>query len=449
MKRVASIFVLPLLLSCSLEGRDPPNIILISMDTTRSDHCSVYGYERDTTPNLRRFAEQGARFDLAYSPTSTTGPTHASLFTSVYPMEHGLIKNGLPLLDRFITLSEHLREGGYETAGVVSSYVLHSKFGYGQGFDFYDDRIDPRTSKIRMDGQEEEDIEDGFDWPGDETTRRAIDWLDRERDPQGPFFLFLHYFDPHHPYAPPEPFLSRFAPRDEHPSPVDVSVGAYDGDLAFTDSQIGVFLEALEDRGLDENTIVVIVGDHGEGLMQHGFMRHGRQLYEESVRVPFLVRWPGRVEEGLVFSAPVELLDVAPTLFDLIGLDARGFELKGRSLAAALRGEERYEEENRPIFLFRRHYKDGGSKSARGVAYGLRAGEWKYIYGPDERREELFNLTSDPTESVNLAGAQREVADRLWRRLEDWRAANTRGHIVPATIDEADREALKALGYLE
>ncbi|MCZ6893888.1 MAG: sulfatase, partial [Gammaproteobacteria bacterium] len=311
------------------------------MDTTRSDHCSVYGYELDTTPNLRRFAEQGARFELAYSPTSTTGPTHASLFTSVYPMEHGLVRNGLPLVDRFITLAEHLHEGGYQTAGVVSSYVLAGKFGYGQGFDFYDDRIDPATSRMRMEGQEQEDIEFGFDRPGSETTRHAIEWLDRERDPQRPFFLFLHYFDPHSPYAPPEPFLSRFAPSEEHPDPLDVSVGRYDGDIAFTDYQIGLFLDALEERGLEDNTIVVIVGDHGEGLMQHDHMGHGWHIYEESVRVPFLLRWPERIQHGLVFSAPVELLDVAPTLFDLIGLDTQALDLKGRSLAAALRGDDR------------------------------------------------------------------------------------------------------------
>ncbi|NNE07752.1 MAG: sulfatase-like hydrolase/transferase, partial [Gemmatimonadetes bacterium] len=154
------------LLSCAPDNASPPNILLISMDTVRSDHCSVYGYHADTTPNLQRVAEGGACFDLAYSPTSTTGPTHASLFTSLYPMQHGVIKNGLNLDDRFTTLAERLREKGYQTAAIISSFVLDSKFGYGQGFDFYDDDLDWESSKTQRRSWEGHEVEHGFDRPG-------------------------------------------------------------------------------------------------------------------------------------------------------------------------------------------------------------------------------------------------------------------------------------------
>ena len=419
------------------------------MDTTRSDHCSVYGYGLNTTPNLQRLAEEGALFNLAYSPTSTTGPTHASLFTSLYPMEHGVIRNGLPLDDRFTTLAEHFRWTGYQTAAVVSSFALDDKFGYGQGFDFYDDEFDRDSSKIWTEEWVGHEVEQGFDRPGNEVTRRALQWLDRDRDRERGFFLFLHYFDAHDPYFPPEPFLSRFEPQDRRASALDVQVGRYDGGIAFVDSQIGVFLDGLKKRRLSENTIVIVVGDHGEGLMQHGLMAHGENLYEELVRVPFLMRWPGHIPEGSIFESPVELLDVAPTLFELLGMDVRTPPLKGRTLARALRGEEIYDAADRPVFLFRRHYEKGTYPGIEGQMYAVRSGDWKYIDGPDEKRRELFNLADDPLERVNLFKSRRDVAADLQERLDAWREVNTVEPTEHAAISEVDRQALEALGYVE
>lgn len=430
------------------EFRTPPNVVLISMDTTRSDHCSVYGYSLNTTPNLQRIANEGARFDLAYSPTSATGPTHASLFTSLYPMEHGVLRNGLSLGDRFTTIAEHLRVNGYQTAAVVSSFVLDHKFGWGQGFDFYDDAFDRDSSKVQTDTWLEHKVEHGFDRRGNEVTRRALEWLDRDRDEERGFFLFLHYFDAHNPYEPPEPFLSRFAPQDESPRALDIQIGRYDGGIAFVDSQIGIFLDALEERRLSENTIVIVVGDHGEGLLQHGRMNHTINLYEELVRVPYLVRWPGHVQNGSTFASPVELLDVAPTLFDLLGIDVHTLSLRGRSLARALRGEEKYDAANRPVFLFRRHYAKGRFPGIEGRLYAMRAGDWKYINGSKEKRR-LFNLAEDPFELSNVFDSHRDVAAHLQEKLDAWREANTIEAVTQTVISDEDREALEALGYVD
>ena len=240
------------LIGCAKRRREKePNIIFISIDTTRRDHCSVYGYERDSTPNLCVFAEQGASFDLAYAPMSTTGPSHATMFTSLYPVAHGVVKNGLKLSEEYNTIAKHLSTYGYQTAAVVGSFVLDSKFGYAQGFSFYDDNFElgkgtfPPKSHWR--GHR---LDKGFDRRADDTTRRAIRWLKNQWRPKRPFFLFIHYWDPHDPYVPPEPFLSRFAPDKDHPTQLEKMIGRYDGEIAFTDHEMGRLFKALKQMGM-------------------------------------------------------------------------------------------------------------------------------------------------------------------------------------------------------
>ena len=440
---------LSFLAACAPQPNTPPNVVLISMDTTRSDHCSVYGYARDTTPNLRRIAEQGARFDLTYAPTSTTGPSHASLFTSLYPMEHGVTKNGLSLDEGLTTLAEHLQKNGYQTAAVVSSFVLDKKFGFDQGFDSYDDEFDRSTSKYRLREWEGHKIKRGFDRPGDEVTTRALQWLDEDRERDKGFFLFLHYFDAHEPYSPPEPFLSRFTPEDASRQSLDFTIGRYDGGIAYADHQIGIILKGLKKRRLHKNTIVIVIGDHGEGLLQHGYMHHGKQVYEESVRVPFLIQWPAQIPPGQTFSSPVELLDLAPTLYDLLQIDATELSLKGHNLANALRGKEAYDAPQRPIYLHRRHYDKGIFENVQGEMFGLRKGDWKYINAPDEKGQELYNLREDPDEHNNLVDAHPELTATLQQSLTAWREANTAAPSEQSPLSDEDRKALEALGYVE
>ncbi len=427
-----------------------PNLLLISMDTTRADHLSAYGYERDTTPNLRELARQGARFDAAYAPSATTGPSHASLFTSLYPMTHRVTKNGHPLAGEYQTLAEILAAAGFETAAVVSSYVLNGKFGYGQGFDLYDDDVSQAAAPSGVTQWEGHTIEGKFHGRADDTTRRALQWLDDRARRERPFFLFAHYFDPHSPYLPPPSYRPPFEPGRKAALKLHREVFFYDTLISFTDREIGRLLAGLDERRLARDTVVMVVGDHGEGLMQHGHMFHGVHIYEEGVRVPLIVRWPARIEAGRVLPGPVQLVDLAPTILELTGVQGSD-AFRGESLARLLRGEESGDSE-RPIYLYRRHYEPGeltGGIYAAGEKFGIRVGRWKLIEGPDEKSLELFDLESDPGELSNLAASEPKHVERLRLRLSEWRRRHTRDDAEPVDLSEEDRARLQALGYVE
>ncbi|NNE07828.1 MAG: sulfatase-like hydrolase/transferase, partial [Gemmatimonadetes bacterium] len=288
----------------------------------------------------------------------------------------------------------------------------------------------------------------GFDRPGDEVTRRALQWIDHDRDARHGFFLFLHYFDAHAPYLPPPDFAARFTPDDASPGSLEQEVGSYDGSIAFLDAQIGMLLDRLEQDHL-YNTIVIIIGDHGEGLGQHGEKRHGFNVHEEAVRVPLLLKWPNRIRSGRRFASPTELLDLAPTLYDFVGIDHEAAGLKGRNLAPALRGEVPYGAPDRPVFLFRRHYDAGRLSRVSGMGYAVREGDWKYIYAPEEKRKELYNLQEDPGELQNVLTKRPNVSTRLHERLEEWRSSNSAELSDVPAISKEDREALEALGYVD
>jgi len=438
---------------CSKRPRQKKaNIIFISMDTVRRDRCSVYGYKLDTTPNLSMFAEQGASFDLAYAPMSTTGPSHATMFTSLYPIAHGVVKNGLKLSQEHDTIAKHLNTHGYQSAAVVGSFVLDSKFGYAQGFSFYDDNFELGKGTAPKSHWRGHRLDKGFDRRANDTTERAINWLKKRRDPDRSFFLFIHYWDPHDPYVPLEPFLSQFAPDKNRPTRLENEIGWYNGEIAFTDHEIGRLLEALKQMGVEEDTLVVITSDHGEGLMQHGCMTHGHNIYEEVVRVPLLFRWPNHIPKGRKFSHPVELVDLAPTILDLVGIKPEGGSFQGQSLATVLRGEIPLVDTGRPIYLHRQHFK--GFLSNRGIwiqgeNFGIRAGTWKYIDGQGKEPKELYDLAADPQELANLYTTFPKKAAELASQLEEWKRLYATAYSVRGKISEEDLQRLKSLGYIE
>ncbi|MCP5057789.1 MAG: sulfatase-like hydrolase/transferase [bacterium] len=442
-----------LLTSCSPSGSSgPPALLLISLDTTRSDHLSAYGYPRPTSPALETLAERGVRFTSAYSASASTGPSHATLFTSLHPARHGVLKNGLSLADGRETLAERLKGEGFQTAAVVSSFVLNAKFGLAQGFDHYDDAFAPEEATATLAEWEGHAVPGSFDRRGDHTTEHALRWLREERDPTLPFFLFVHYFDPHLPYTPPEPFDSRFVEKlPASAGQLEKVVARYDGELAFVDNAVGTLLRGLEDLGLDDATLVIVTGDHGEGLMKHGMLGHAVHLYEESVRVPLLMRWPGRLPRGHSVSGPVAAIDIAPTALELLGIEPpRGLE--GESLALAARGEADLDPE-RPIYLHRRTYDsawvaDMGRLYVNGSQSGIRQGRWKYIEGDLLKTRELFDLEADRGEQRNLASSRPEKARELASRLEERRRQHD-ADPNEAPLSPEDREALEALGYVE
>jgi arylsulfatase A-like enzyme len=436
-------------LACARES-GPPNLVLISLDTTRRDHLSVYGYERETSPELAKLAAEGVRFGLAYAPSATTGPTHATLFTSLHPITHGVVKNGRVLTPAHVTIAERLRERGWATGGVVSSYVLDARFGYAQGFDAWDDEFDPATATVRNEAWEGARVE-VFDRRADATTQRALAWLDGARDAKRPFFLFVHYFDPHAPWVPPAGLAQRFPPADAAGGGLRALVARYDAEIAFADQQVGALLAGLDTRGLDEDTLVVVTADHGEGLMQHGHLLHGAQIYEEQVRVPLLLRWPGRLPAGRVIEGAVSLIDLAPTLLELLGV-APGAEapLQGQSLVPVIEGTAAVDPA-RPIFLFRQHYEHGydSGTPVAGEQYAVRLGDWKLILGPEEGTRLLFDVARDPRERRDLAVQEPERAAELERVIAAWRAEHTGKESAPEAISEQDLERLRALGYVE
>lgn len=418
----------------------PPNLVLISLDTTRRDHGSVYGYGRETTPNLERLAREGVLFALAYAPAPTTGPSHATLFTSLHPITHRVVKNGRVLVSGHQTLAERLRERGWTTAGVVSSYVLDARFGWDQGFELWDDDFERATATTMVPSGEGVEV---FDRTADATTRRALTWLESERDASRPFFLFVHYMDPHEPWVAPPEFVQRFRTSEVSADGVSGLIARYDAEIAFTDHQIGELLAGLERLGLAADTIVAVSADHGEGLLQHGELHHGTQLYEEQMRVPLLLRWPRGLPSGRVIDGAVSLIDLTPTLLDLAGVaPGAGDGMQGRSLVPVIEGREAIDR-TRPIFLFR-----PSNTEIPGEQYAVRQGDWKLIRGPGEGRRELFDLSQDPREREDRAGAEPARADALEQHIAAWLREHERPDPAPGAVSPEDLERLRALGYV-
>ncbi|MDC1295799.1 sulfatase-like hydrolase/transferase [Myxococcota bacterium] len=443
-----SIYCLALCFVLGMSGCDdgPPNLVLISIDTIRADRTSLHGHRRDTTPRLAALARQGARFEAAYSATASTGPSHASLFTGRYPLEHGLVKNGLSLDDRWLTLAERLEADGYRTAGIAGSYVLDPQFGFGQGFAHYDAEF--RDASIRPNFPWEGHVVPTFDRRAYETTDRAIAWLRKQRNEPRPFFLFLHYFDPHSPYEAPGDRAEHF--DHEVQEPADLRRARYDAELAYTDSQIGRLLDALPAYGgLHQNTLIVVTGDHGEGLGDHGFGLHAVHLYEEAVRVPLVMRLEGAIPAGRVVDEPVESIDIVPTVLDLLGLAKDDDRFPGRSLRGSLVHDEALDSLH-PVFLVRRHYPRtrAADVAVDGFQYGLRSGRWKLIVEEGVGRKELFDLELDPAELKNRYEDEPAVAARLTQELSRWRDESGGAEAVPE-IDFKTRQGLEALGYGE
>lgn len=417
------------------------NVLFVSIDTIRADHSSAYGYPYDTTPRLARLAAEGARVVDAYAPMATTGPSHATMMTSLYPMSHGVVKNAYALDEKHITLAERLKARGYATAAIVSSFPLHRKFGLMQGFDRYDDDFGPRQggSPLNWEGQK---LLSGFDRPASATSELAADWI-RTRPLNQPFFLWVHFFDPHTPYAPPREFQDRVRPSLT-PWPADPLAGEvwkYDGEIRFADDGVGRVLDAIDAAGLRDSTLVVVVGDHGEGLGDHGHMEHGIHIYEEAVRVPLLLRLPSRVKAGLVVDGPIPLLDLEPTILDFALDGEKPQGLQGESQRAIFESRER-SNRDRPIFLQRRLFESVKIDEK----YGVRIGEWKYFLDEPDKTRELYDLSRDPGELENLAEQRPRIARALDAALSAWRTGQ-RG-AKRQQLSPEDVERLRALGYV-
>ncbi len=390
-------------------GATRPNVVLISIDTLRSDRLPAYGYGGVETPAIDRLARDGVLFERAFTHANLTLPSHVSLFTGLLPPEHGVRDNiGYRLDESRATLPAELRRHGYSTGGFVSSYVLRPWTGIDRGFDVYN-----------ADVQFDAGLQFGrLQRPGLETLAAASEWLDGVGEP---FFLFLHLYEPHAPYTPPSPYAERY----DDP---------YDGEVAAADAVVGDLVRKLEQLGLYEDAVVILLSDHGEGLMDHGEMDHLIFVYREVLQVPLIVKLPGSERGGERVGANVQLADVAPTIYRLLDLDSPP-GLTGEDLLAAggrspADGPRRIVSES---VYPRIHF--GWSDLASVIE-----GDLHFIDSPDP---ELFRLSEDPGEQSNVIQQERAAA----RRLRAAVAAVDRTLQAPAA-DPETRRRLQALGYL-
>jgi arylsulfatase A-like enzyme/Flp pilus assembly protein TadD len=432
-------FLLVLALTGSLWGQTPkgpasapkaPNIILITLDTTRADRMGFLGSQRGLTPNLDALAKDSSIFTRAYAQVPLTPPSHASILTGTYPQFHHVNELQSPLAADLPYAPEILQGHGYHTAAFVGAIVLNSAGPYSPGFDRGFQTYDAGYHN----GGEGEDPYHSIRRRGDEVVAHALAWL--KKHPEGPFFLWVHLYDAHDPYDPPEPYKSRYKAEP------------YDGGIAYEDAAVGKLLRHLKLSGLYDGTIIAVTADHGEALGSHGEDTHGIFLYDETIRVPLLIKLPHARGGEKKIEDRVQLVDILPTLLQEVRI-AIPKEVQGESLLGLMKaggpqgnpaadaGTERvaYAETDYP----RTEY---GWSSEQ----ALRTGKYLYIRAP---RRELYNQTVDPKADHNLAASSAAVADTLASQLEAFRQkTSSNREALKAALDPAAEEALGALGYM-
>ena len=445
-RAVAAIGLLAL---CACAAEPPRNVVLVVVDTVRADHLGLYGHERPTSPRLDEWSARGVVFEQALATSPWTVPSFASIYTGHLPSRHGAARvaqdPGAPgvsigrLDDGVRTLAEVLFERGFDTAAIVNNPFLHARGGLARGFSSYDHQPGNNWKMRRADA----------------VVDRTLAWIDRPRDT--PFLLVAHLFDPHLDYDPPEPFRGRFADgysggirypvsdlrrirasRVAHrPEDRRFIAGAYDEELLYIDAQIGRLLDGLEERGLLDDTLVILVSDHGEELFDHGSFEHGHSVYQELLRVP-LVIWAPEARARRI-AAPVSIADVFPTVLAAIGA-APEPGLHGRSLWNAVLGGEAPTER---VFVAENTLRGGEQKA-------LVRWPHKLVLDVTTDRARLFDLVRDPGETRDLASEHPDVRDQMLVILRATLDDAQRGRTAePVEFPPETIERLRELGYLE
>ncbi len=397
-------------------GKAPVNVVFVTLDTLRADRLPAYGFSGVETPNIDAFASEGLVFESVTSTVPLTLPAHSSLMTGRLPGSHGVRDNGGYFLgEDEETLAERFKAAGYETGAFVAAWVLAAKWGIGQGFETYSDDFDLSKYKTLSLGSVQK--------PGDEVMTDALAWLDKKK--HKPFFAWIHLYDPHTPYDPPEPFKSKYRGQP------------YVGEIAYTDSVLGRLREFLKQSGLLDNTIVVLTADHGEGLGDHDEQTHAFFVYDSTMRVPLIVRTPWG-DKGRP-RAPISATDIAPTLLDLTGLPPLP-RADGKSAARLILdpGADVLHEAYVETYFTRFHF---GWQHLR----GLRAGEWKYIDAPEP---ELYRTSDDPDEARNIYKANSLRGEEMKKRLQVLAGSGDEAPPERANLDPETLERLAALGYV-
>ncbi len=435
------------------------NVLLISLDSLRADHVGCYGYQRDTSPSIDKLASEGVRFANAVATSSWTLPTHLTMVTSRYQTAHGVVHDTNVLSSATPTLAEILKANGYTTAGFVSAPYVAGHYGHARGMDSfvdlsaaYEHRREARSAVVAP-----------------EITKKAVEWLEDNRDER--FFLFLHYFDIHYDYVPPAPFDRLFDPdysgsidgtdfieRDDvNPDmdPRDLAhiLALYDGEIRFTDSHVGMVLRKLEELGLDGNTLVVLVADHGEEFFEHGNKGHHRSLYREVLDIPFIVRFPERRYAGRVVDEQASLVDIMPTILDVTGVegptDMEGLSLLDflgdtkRVLRGAVYGEL-YDKRGFNVQVARRTPSSTAIQHFNRILHPRRS-PWEYYdrsVDRDEQRDIHEERSAELTEQLDLMA---RWLQQRWMVHREFQARSQGSEHIE--LDAETVERLKSLGY--
>ena len=401
------------------------NLMVITLDTMRADHIGAYGYQQAETPNIDGLAANGILFENCYTPVPITLPAHSSLFTGKYPPGHQVRGNGTYLLTgEEITLAEKMKEQGFQTYALIASFVLMAKFGLNQGFDFYDDSL--QVNEIVTNFLSE--------IKADQVYSRFHHWFDNKRNPREKFFAWIHFYDPHLPYDPPEKYKKKFG---------DDTTDHYDGEVAFVDEFVGKIIQDLKTAKLLEKTLVVIVGDHGEAFGEHQEFGHSIFCYQQNLKVP-LVFYNPRVfsgtRSGLRVKNRVSLIDVMPTILELFGRGIPG-EIHGQSFVHLLSGHK--DKKERTFYIESMH---GKEEMGWAPLTGIIHEQYKYISLPEP---ELYDLTTDSSEKHNLFLEKNRLARDLDKKLMNLVSKYSTGSRESRRqLTESDTKHLQTLGYI-
>ncbi len=402
----------------------PANLLVITIDTLRADHLECYGYKSIRTPRINALAADGVLIENAFTPIPLTLPSHASIFTGTYPVFHGVRDfTGFSLAKDRTTLATMLKSAGYSTGAVVASAVLEARWGLNQGFDFYYDNFPPQPPQNWQQIAERR---------GEEVVKEALGWLDKNR--KGPFFLWVHLFDPHDPYTPPPPYDRQYSTRP------------YDGEIAYTDENVGRLVDALKRYGLYDDSLIVLLGDHGEGLGEHGEKTHGFFIYDSTLRIPLIFKLPRKAAPAAKrLAGPLRTIDVVPTVLQILGLTGRvrAPEIQGRGAYSALLGKSQLTDQLSLAEIMLPYYHFDYSPLS-----SIRMGRYKFIEAP---KPELYDTVSDPPEERNLVAERKALAARMKELLREDIARFSPKNGTPAAprdVDPATVEKLASLGYL-
>ena len=476
---VMAVLGLALLCGCpdeqnagNADGR--PNVLLVTLDTTRTERLSCYGHSVKTSPTLDALAQDGVKFDLGVVQAAVTPVSHASIMTGLNPYQHGVrvlyAKSGYRLSGSVPTLATVLGEEGWSTGAFLSAYPVSERFGLDQGFDKFDNGLSEEAEKTLK------PTDDGDTWMwdvktnqrrSDDTTDRVIDWVKSVRRP---FFAWVHYWDPHDTKKlPPQEIVDRFTPPNADQMPPGTST--YDGEVFYVDSQFGRLIQTLKDMGIYDNTVIAVVADHGQGLedglARHNWLRH-RLLYQEQIRVPLVVRLPGG-PRGVTVSDLVRSIDIFPTILEAVEVTPQ-HRVEGRSLRGLMENQpepprlayaDQINEFDLNATMATARQRRDPALPRDDLLYCMMDRTWKLIYRPtDPDRSELYNLETDPQELRNLYHETPDQAQRLLNELKRLEPSPFVDHPFEAVLDEEAQEgqreldvdvlnALRGLGYIE